>query len=234
MKSMTRRSLAVVLAILMVFSTMMVGMVTANAASTVYLVNSKSWATPYAYSWTAGGEMSWPGSAMTVVDSANKVYSISTNYTKIIFSNNGSDQTANLDVQNGKYYEPKTGKWYDTKDEAIAASGSAVAYDWYVCGTLGGNNWTPAQANMGMTKQADGSYVKVIENVAKGNYEYKVNNGTWDKAYPSSNKTVSVATDGSTVTVTLKGTTVTDKVDAPAVPSSTAASTAAARATCPS
>ncbi|MBQ7504984.1 MAG: starch-binding protein [Ruminococcus sp.] len=235
MKSMTRRSLAVVLAILMVFSTMMVGMVTANAASTVYFVNSNSWSTVKAYAWDTTNSNAqtlgaWSGTAMTVHDATNKVYKIDVGAAnKVIFNDGGSNQTADLDVEAGKFFEPKTGQWYANATAAIQAAGSAVAYDWYVCGTLNGNNWTLAQANMGMTKQSDGSYVKEFTNVAAGTYEYKVNNGTWSTAYPSSNKSVTVATAGSTVTVKLSGTTVTDTVTAPAA--TTAATTAATQDT---
>ncbi|MBR2109114.1 MAG: starch-binding protein [Ruminococcus sp.] len=230
MKSMTRRSLAVVLAILMVFSTMMVGMITTSAATTVYFVNSDNWSKVNGYAWTNGGEMAWPGTAATLVDSANKVYSYDAgSYTKVIFNDGSGNQTSDLTIDAAKpYYQPKTGLWYATKDEAITAAGSAVSYEWYVCGTLGGNNWTLKQANMGMTKQTDGSYTKVFENVDAGSYKYKVNNGTWDTAYPSSDKTVTVATSGSTVTVKLSGTTVTDTVVAPAAPSSQPASSQAA------
>ncbi len=78
----------------------------------VYLENSDSWATPCVWAWndsessvTANG--SWPGDQMTYVAGNYWRWDLPAGKntpTKIIFSNNGSPQTADLDFQNGKTY----------------------------------------------------------------------------------------------------------------------------------
>jgi 16S rRNA (cytidine1402-2'-O)-methyltransferase len=56
---------------------------------------------------------------------------------------------------------------------------------------------------------------KIYENVAAGSYKFKVaRDHSWNTAYPGSDKSYTVATDGSTVIITLKGTTVTVDVKA--------------------
>ena len=80
-----------------------------------------------------------------------------------------------------------------------------------------GTEWDTGNTANDMT-YADGTYTKVYTNVAAGSYEFKVvRDHGWGTAYPSANKTYTVATTGSTVTITLKGTTVNVVVEAPHV-----------------
>ena len=101
---------------------------------------------------------------------------------------------------------------------AVVAS-AAAGQTWTVAGESGlcGSNWSTTDTNNDMTYDADtDSYVKVYLNVKAGSYQFKcAKDHAWGTAYPSSNKTVTVAKDGSTVTITLKGTTVTATVEAP-------------------
>ena len=80
-----------------------------------------------------------------------------------------------------------------------------------------GTEWDTGNTANDMT-YADGVYTKVYTNVAAGSYALKVaRDHDWGTAYPSADKTYTVATAGSTVTVTLTGTTVEITVEAPHV-----------------
>lgn len=81
-------------------------------AAKVYFINSPKWSSVYAYMWTNGGEMGWPGQAMTkepsITCSKGDVYSIEAgSYQYIIFSNNGSPQTSDLTIDPARPY------WYE-------------------------------------------------------------------------------------------------------------------------
>ena len=78
-----------------------------------------------------------------------------------------------------------------------------------------GTEWDTGNTANDMT-YADGVYTKVYTNVAAGTYKFKVaRDHDWGTAYPSADKSFTVATAGSTVTITLKGTTVNVTVEAP-------------------
>lgn len=78
-----------------------------------------------------------------------------------------------------------------------------------------GTEWDTGNTANDMT-YADGVYTKVYTNVAAGTYAFKVaRDHDWGTAYPSADKSYTVATAGSTVTITLKGTTVNVVVEAP-------------------
>lgn len=69
-----------------------------------------------AYYWQDGSEgpKAWPGYDMEHVNGTIYKISVPTQYNKIIFSNNGSDQTANLDiVGNNKIWSKNTNSWDD-------------------------------------------------------------------------------------------------------------------------
>ena len=80
-----------------------------------------------------------------------------------------------------------------------------------------GTEWDTGNTANDMTYDPETSvYTKVYENVAAGTYKFKcAQNHDWGTAYPSADKSYTVATAGSTVTITLKGTTVNVTVEAP-------------------
>ncbi len=87
-----------------------------TTTQTVYYIGTLS--TPYAYIWNSdnGNHSDWPGEKMT--DSGKKyngktIYSTTTPYSfnKILFSNNGSDQTADLTLEANKIYDHTNSKW---------------------------------------------------------------------------------------------------------------------------
>ena len=74
-----------------------------------------------------------------------------------------------------------------------------VTHTWSVVGTLVGS-WDD---DVDMTKGDDGLYKLVVENVAKGDYAFKVRaDHAWNIAYPAQDYELNVTQDGSTVTVT--------------------------------
>ena len=97
--------------------------VTANYTENpcVYFVNTARWTNVYIHTWVDGGDgTSWPGTPLS-----NKVETINgydvykyvrpseKSYNKVIFHNNASTQTADLEWENGKYYIYYTNTWVD-------------------------------------------------------------------------------------------------------------------------
>ena len=82
---------------------------------TIYYQNDFNWANLKAYYWEDNGyfyPVNWPGENMEHVRA--NIYSIAvpSRCDKIIFSNNGSNQTLDLSIPgNGKIYRPSTGTW---------------------------------------------------------------------------------------------------------------------------
>ncbi len=89
---------------------------------TVYFVNNNSWGTPKAYAWSGcTNNAAWSGTAMTSTGktyNGKDIYSISFNkrFENIIFSNNGSSQTADQTLGStnaGKMYDNGTWRTYN-------------------------------------------------------------------------------------------------------------------------
>lgn len=104
-----RSTVSVILAVMMLLSTMVVGISTVSAVSvkTIYYVNTNKWDAPYAHTWSDPGTHStWPGDPMDKTNFTYQGYAIysfdvpDTSRTNIIFSNNGASQTGNLDLPN--------------------------------------------------------------------------------------------------------------------------------------
>ncbi|MGN0453347.1 MAG: leucine-rich repeat protein [Ruminococcus sp.] len=83
---------------------------------TVYYKNTNNFSTPYAYYWSKGGNgaVAWPGVAMTkVTDDVYKI-DVPAENNMIIFSDNGANQTDDLDLgSNNQIYD---GYWKDYED----------------------------------------------------------------------------------------------------------------------
>ena len=109
---MFKKSIAMLLTVLMLVSVMAVAGISASAEegaeepttpseTTVYFVNSDKWkaVSVYCYSTAGGEEVAWPGLPATVVDADKGVYSYDPGeFDRIIF-NNGTDKTGNLVVE---------------------------------------------------------------------------------------------------------------------------------------
>ena len=92
-----------------------------NLENCVFFKNTKGFSNVTAYLWndtgaTVKNNAAWPGEAMFLCDEANGIYALAVdptaNYNKIIFSNSGSSQTADLDLAGiGYCYDASTGTW---------------------------------------------------------------------------------------------------------------------------
>ncbi|MBQ5347381.1 MAG: starch-binding protein, partial [Ruminococcus sp.] len=81
---------------------------------TVYLDNASSWSKPYVYYWSdSSTPITWPGVEMKKNSDGKWTYAIPEGMTKCIFSNNGTDQTSNLDVptDDKNTYDLATNSW---------------------------------------------------------------------------------------------------------------------------
>lgn len=105
-----------------------------TAASEHYYVfykNTSGWPTVYAYVWnnsTQTNMKGWPGTEMTVYDQENSIYMIDLGteaaYDRIIFSNNGASQSADLVLGSaGQLYDNSTwSDYYVTKTPTISST----------------------------------------------------------------------------------------------------------------
>lgn len=93
----------------------------------IFFKNTQNWSNVTAYLWNDTGasvvtNAGWPGEAMFQCDAANNIYAVkvdsSKNFNKIIFSNNGSSQTADLDCGKiGYLYDISKNTWTAYKSE---------------------------------------------------------------------------------------------------------------------
>lgn len=193
-----RSTVSVILAVMMILSTMLIGTVsTVSAVSvkTIYYVNTNNnWNEPYAHTWSDTGSKSvWPGDPMTKTNFTYKncaIYSFDvpdTSRTKIIFSNKGSDQTGNLDLPNSgsdkiMYYD---GGWVsyetDSSEPTTATDSSAETtqpvtgeyYFWYSTNPdiEQIKNWKKVPMN----KDGSSYYVSNLPVNSRGNFYFIVN-----------------------------------------------------------
>lgn len=119
-----KKSLSVIIALVMILSMTLVGVVNVNAAedARVYLRNNASnpWADPYMHYWIDGGSSStWPGVRMTHLSGDVYYLDIPNDAQKCIFSSNAANQTKNLKLPSG---------WATTPQIYDAASKSWMPY----------------------------------------------------------------------------------------------------------
>lgn len=94
---------------------------------TVHFINSVEWAAVACHHWIPGGAgTSWPGDVLSKTDeiAGYDVYTatFTGEHTSCIFNNNNNgNQTGDLTVEDGKYYEVNTNTWYADKATAEAA-----------------------------------------------------------------------------------------------------------------
>ncbi len=149
----------------------------------VYCVNSANWAEVYAHSWIPGGATTtWPGNAMTKTgETVNgfDVYEavIQPDYTGVIFNNNNKgSQTGDLTIQNGKYYDIKTGAWYASLDEIPAVD--PFSTDRYIVGSF--NGWSTVSDEFKLKSEGASTAYVTLNLAANTTYEFKVmRQGAW-------------------------------------------------------
>ena len=153
---------------------------------TVYFINSGNWAEVACYYWGGTDAPAWPGvqmdlTAETYEAEGWKVYAITFlgDNTKCIFTDNkaeGATQTADLEVQNGKYYCYANGIWYERLADVDPLDTRV-----YLKGDM--NEWcaTEGWCDMFRKETVDGTvaYRTVYLEEAK-TYEFKIEDaGTW-------------------------------------------------------
>lgn len=106
-----------------------------SGGTTVYLKNTLGWSTPRCYMWNSSSDTnaSWSGVNMTSVGDDVWMYSASKTFANCIFSDAGSNQTADLTAKDGYIYDNKTSQWevYDTSDlqvKSYTADPSSTIY----------------------------------------------------------------------------------------------------------
>ncbi len=115
MKRNLKRTISVVLTVLMILSTMIVGVVTVNAATTIYFKNTNGWTNVRIYGYNDSSTSvygGWPGTTVTLVNGTTDVYSVElkSDTDKIIFndtSDSNTKQTVDItdvstQISNGK------------------------------------------------------------------------------------------------------------------------------------
>ena len=147
---------------------------------TVKFVNGAKWAEVRAYAWNDSA--TWPGVPMTKTgEKVNgfDVYEVTFDvaYQNIIFNNNNNgSQTSDLKFQNGKVYDIKSAKWYDTINDIPAVA--ATATDRYLVGSF--NGWNTTALEFKLNAEGDSTAYAEIELKANTTYEFKVvREGTW-------------------------------------------------------
>ena len=213
MKTMTRRSLSIVLAVMMVVSSMLTCAITANAATDWYLVGSST--SIFGASWS-------PAQAANKMDYANGVWTKTYNIKKTehVFykisdangwngqqvPNNGGNQE--VDVTAG---DVLTFTFDGSTLTATGAHATPVETQYYLVGDAPffAGSWKTAQEADKMEKQADGSFTKTYTNVAKTGtaFEYKVTgaSGWGDHEIPSQgNQSYTVQNEGASLTFVVK------------------------------
>lgn len=193
-----RSTVSVILAVMMLLSTMLIGTVsTVSAVSvkTIYYVNTNKWDPPYAHTWSDSGSTSdWPGGSMTKTNFTYKgdaIYSFDvpdTSRTNIIFSNNGKNETGKSTLPDSgsdkiMYYK---GEWVsyetDSSEPTTATDSSAETtqsvtgdyYFWYSTNAdieQYSGNWHKVP----MTKNGSNYYVSNLPVKSKGNFYFIVN-----------------------------------------------------------
>ena len=115
---------------------------------TVHFINSVEWAAVACHHWVDGGSgTSWPGDVLSKTDeiAGYDVYTATFTgaHTSCIFNNNNKgNQTSDLTVEDGKYYEVNTNTWYADKAAAEAALATPIPDETvYLINT---GNWSKA------------------------------------------------------------------------------------------
>lgn len=137
-----RSTVSVILAVMMILSTMLIGtMSTVNAATStkkVFLLNEAGWTKPHAYCWNGGNKnRDWPGIPMTKEGTQGgfDVYSYTptTGYSKIIFNNNEGTQSKDFDypTTDNQMYNNHTEEW---STYSGGSGGGSTSTEYYIAG----------------------------------------------------------------------------------------------------
>ena len=154
---------------------------------TVTFINGLSWETVYAYAWTGEGDAAtkytgdWPGAQITKTGTTTingkeyDVYTCTVTATeapgKIIFNNNGDEQTGDLTFTAGNQYV-----WYpiDLKHYVSNWDFTNGFTDWTVYNPKNGNAWTHGSTQVeywiGTAVNGEFDYYQTVNNLPVGRY----------------------------------------------------------------
>lgn len=190
----------------------------AQSSIDIYFQNTSNWPYVRAYYWTNNGAapVVWPGTAMTLVSDNIYKVTVPSNCNKIIFSNRGSNQTANLTIPgNNQLYIPTADTWISyNPDDVITLYyqndsnwSTPKAYYWENNGFLYPTDWpgkemTHVKANIyridipsrcdRIVFSNDGSS-QTTDLIIPGNGKmYRPSTGTWNNYNPLTDSTVTL------------------------------------------
>ncbi|MCR5653051.1 MAG: starch-binding protein [Ruminococcus sp.] len=93
-----------------------------GSAGTIYCQNDAEWSEVFCYMWNSKTDNNgWPGERMIDLGDGVWEYNYPKNYANVIFSQNGSNQTIDLNdwANNGNLYNNKTGTWDNYKKSPV-------------------------------------------------------------------------------------------------------------------
>lgn len=184
----------------------------------VYFQNTSNWSNIKAYYWQNNGTtpVVWPGTSMTFVSDDIYKVTVPSYCNKIIFSNNGSRQTANLNIPgNNHLYIPTADSWIDYNPDDVMTIyyqndlnwGTPKAYYWEDGGYFYPVNWpgktmTHVRANIykiDVPSRCDkiifsnnGSSQTADLTIPGDSKMYRYSKGSWDSYNPLTDKTVTL------------------------------------------
>ena len=136
--------LCVVLCVALILTTALVGAFSAFAVTdeeaetvgasgdVVYVKVNNGWSNLHCYMWTdgQGNNAQWPGAAMQAVSDGVYAYTVTGNFSKIIFNNGNSgngNQTSDMSYPGGgKIYDLSAGSWSDYGDAPTPTQGQTT------------------------------------------------------------------------------------------------------------
>ena len=144
----------------------------------IFFENTNDWDNVTAYLWndegtTVATNASWPGEAMYACDTKNRIYALkidtSAGYNKVIFSNKGASQTADLAFEEvGYLYHPSSGTWTEyvadtVKTPTITANEESKKFTDSITVTYTVENATSATISVNGKEEAfSGSITKTL------------------------------------------------------------------------
>ena len=185
---------------------------TSAAGDYIYCKNTAGWSTVYAYMWNKASDgnanAGWPGVKMTNVSGNIWRYQLSTNaLDMIIFSENGSNQTGNMEYPGAGYiYDNSSKQWsvYEVQPTTVTpttvtpttvtpttpqpTSGSDTGKTYVYCENEAG--WSTVTAYMWIsgTETNNASWPgKAMTNIGGNTWRYEVTNSKWDMIIFSNN-----------------------------------------------
>ena len=180
-----KKLISVALALVMLLSMSVVAFA-AGEMITVYCQSPDGWETCHVHYWdSASGESSWPGVPMTKGENGIWSAEIPADAGGLLFNKQGDDgKTSDLTLPtDGKLQYVIGSGWAEPGDKVI------VETKYYVTGnaTLCGVEFTPDDANSVMTKGENDIWTKIYQDVAAGEYQLKITDGTWNNTWYDEN-----------------------------------------------